>query len=96
MRLIVRLVMVMPFAHTGRKTYSGRTLSICIERGLPTVLIAKADTEFDLDALPDIVTVLHTTTQDPSVLHTISHTTAIIADRVAPGLLATLPGFPRR
>ncbi len=90
---------VLLFAHTGRKTYSGNSLDLCIERAIPTVLITKIDTAFDLDSFPDSVTVLHTTTQDPSSMYTISHTTAMtaaakIADLVAPGSLGDIAEIP--
>ena len=90
---------VLLFAHTGRKTYSGRSLALCVERGAPTVLITKLDTEFDLAALPASVTVLQTTTQDPSSMYTISHTTAMtaaamIADRIMPGSLGEIDQIP--
>jgi len=90
---------VVLFAHTGRKTFSGNALALCIERGIPVVLITKIETGFDLDSFPDNVTVLHTTTQDPSAMYTISHTTAMtaaamIADRVSPGALGDIAGIP--
>ncbi|MCY3732763.1 MAG: SIS domain-containing protein [Chloroflexi bacterium] len=90
---------VLLFAHTGRKTYSGNSLALCIERGIPVVLITKVDTGFDLASFPDSVTVLHTTTQDPSSMYTISHTTAMtaaaqIADLVAPGSLGDISEIP--
>ena len=90
---------VLLFAHTGRKTYSGRSLSLCIERGIPVVLITKIETGFDLDSFPDTVTVLHTTTQDPSSMYTVSHTTAMtaaamIADLVTPGSLGDISETP--
>ena len=90
---------VLLFAHTGRKTYSGNSLDLCIERGIPTVLITKIETGFDLDSFPDSVTVLHTTTQDPSSMYTISHTTAMtaaakIADLVSPGALGDIAEIP--
>ncbi len=90
---------VLLFAHTGRKTYSGRALAHCIERGAPTVVVTKVDTEFDLASFPDHVTVLHTTTQDPSAMYTVSHTTAMtaaamIADRIEPGSLGDISAIP--
>lgn len=90
---------VLLFAHTGRKTYSGHALAQCIERGIPVVLITKVETEFDLDALPETVTVLHTTTQDPSAMYTVSHTAAMsaaarIADAVSPGSLGDIGAIP--
>lgn len=90
---------VLLFAHTGRKTYSGHSLDLCIERGIPTVLITKIETGFDLDSFPDSVTVLHTTTQDPSSMYTVSHTTAMtaaakIADLVSPGALGDISEIP--
>ena len=90
---------VLLFAHTGRKTFSGHSLALCIERGIPVVLITKVDTEFDLASLPDSVTVLHTTTQDPSSMYTISHTTAMtaaamIADLVSPGSIGDISAIP--
>ncbi len=90
---------VLLFAHTGRKTYSGNSLALCIERGIPVVLITRVETEFDLDSLPDSVTVLHTTTQDPSSMYTISHTTAMsaaakIADLVSPGAIGDISEIP--
>ena len=91
---------VLLFAHTGRKTYSGRSLSLCIERGIPVVLITKIETGFDLDSFPDNITVLHTTTQDPSAMYTVSHTTAMtaaamIADLVSPASLGDISDIPR-
>ena len=90
---------VLLFAHTGRKTYSGHSLSLCIERGIPVVLVTKIETGFDLDSFPDNVTVLHTTTQDPSSMYTISHTTAMtaaamIADLVSPGSMGDISEIP--
>ena len=90
---------VLVFAHTGRKTYSGNSLALCIERGIPVVLITKIETGFDLDSFPDSVTVLHTTTQDPSSMYTVSHTTAMtaaamIADLVSPGGLGDISEIP--
>ena len=90
---------VLLFAHTGRKTYSGRSLDLCIERGIPVVLITKIETAFDLASFPDSVTVLHTTTQDPSSMYTISHTTAMtaaamLADLVSPGSLGDISEIP--
>ena len=90
---------VLLFAHTGRKTYSGNSLSLCIERGIAVVLITKVDTGFDLESFPDSVTVLHTTTQDPSSMYTISHTTAMtaaamIADLVSPSSLGDVSAIP--
>ena len=91
---------VLLFAHTGRKTYSGHSLALCVERGVPVVLITKVETEFDLVSLPDSVTVLHTTTQDPSAMYTVSHTTAMtaaaaIADHVSPGALGDISAVPQ-
>ena len=91
---------VLLFAHTGRKTYSGRSLSLCIERGIPVVLITKIETGFDVDSFPDNVTVLHTTMQDPSAMYTVSHTTAMtaaamIADLVSPASLGDISDIPR-
>ena len=90
---------VLLFAHTGRKTYSGRSLDLCVERGIPTILITKIETAFDLASLPESVTVLQTTTQDPSAMYTISHTTAMtaaakIADGVGPGALGDISAIP--
>ena len=90
---------VLLFAHTGRKTWSGHALALCVERGIPVVLITKIETEFDLASLPGSVTVLHTTTQDPSSMYTISHTAAMtaaarIADTVAPGALGEIGSVP--
>ena len=90
---------VLLFAHTGRKTYSGHALALCIERGVPVVLITKVDTGFDLESFPDSVTVLHTTTQDPSAMYTVSHTTAMtaaamIADTVSPDSLGDISEIP--
>ena len=90
---------VLLFAHTGRKTYSGNSLALCIERGIPVVLITKVDTGFDLESLPESVTVLHTTTQDPSSMYTISHTTAMtaaamIADAVSPDSIGDISEIP--
>ena len=90
---------VLLFAHTGRKTYSGNSLALCIERGIPVVLITKIETGFDLGTFPDSVTVLHTTTQDPSSMYTISHSTAMtaaamIADLVSPGSLGDVSEIP--
>ena len=90
---------VLLFAHTGRKTYSGRALALCIERGIPVVLITKIETEFDLASFPDSVITLHTTTQDPSSMNTVSHTTAMtaaamIADLVSPGSLGDISEIP--
>ncbi len=90
---------VLLFAHTGRKTYSGFALDICIERAAPTVVITKIDTGFDLDSFPPTVTTLHTTTQDPSAMYTVSHTTAmtaaaIIADQLKPGSLGDIAAIP--
>ena len=90
---------VLLFAHTGRKTYSGNSLDLCIERGIPVVLITKIETAFDLASFPDSITVLHTTTQDPSSMYTISHTTAMtaaamIADLVSPGSLGDISEIP--
>ncbi len=90
---------VLLFAHTGRKTYSGHSLDLCIERGIPTVLITKIETGFDLASFPDSVTVLHTTTQDPSSMYTVSHTTAMaaaamIADLVSAGALGDILEIP--
>ena len=53
---------VLLFAHTGRKTYTGKSLDICIERAAPTVVLTKIDTGFDLDSFPPTVTTIHTTT----------------------------------
>lgn len=90
---------VLLFAHTGRKTWSGHSLATCIERGIPTVLITKIETEFDLSTFPESVTVLHSTTQDPSAMYTVSHTTAMtaaarIADLVSPGSLGEIAEVP--
>lgn len=90
---------VLLFAHTGRKTWSGHSLATCIERGIPTVLITKIETEFELSTFPDSVTVLHTTTQDPSAMYTVSHTTAMtaaamIADQIASGSLGDISQIP--
>ncbi len=90
---------VLLFAHTGRKQYSGQALARCIERGAPTVVITKVDTELDTDSFPDSVTVIHTTTQDPSAMYTVSHTTAMtaaamIADLVSPGALGDVSEIP--
>ena len=90
---------VLLFAHTGRKTYSGESLALCIERGIPVVLITKIETAFDLASLPDSVTVLHTTTQDPSSMYTVSHSTAMtaaamIADQISPGALGDISEIP--
>lgn len=90
---------VLLFAHTGRKTYSSNSLALCIDRGIPVVLITKIDTGFELDSFPDSVTVLHTTTQDPSSMYTISHTTAMtaaatIADLASPGALGDVSEIP--
>ena len=90
---------VLLFAHTGRKTWSGNSLALCVERGIPVVLITKVETEFDLASLPDSVTVLHTTTQDPSSMYTVSHTTAMtaaaaIADLVSPGSIGDTAEIP--
>ena len=90
---------VLLFAHTGRKTYSGRALAVCIERGVPVVLITKVETEFDLASLPESVLVLHTTTQDPSAMYTVSHTAAMtaaamIADAASPGALGDIGKIP--
>ena len=90
---------VLLFAHTGRKTYSGKSLALCIERGIPVVLITKIETGFDLASFPDNVTVLHTTTQDPSAMYTVSHSTAMtaaamIADLVSPGSLGDISEIP--
>ena len=87
------------FAHTGRKTYSGESIARCIEHGIPAVVITKVETELDLASFPDSVTVLHTTTQDPSSMYTISHTTAMtaaamIADRVKPASLGDISQLP--
>ena len=62
---------VLLFAHTGRKTYSGRALALCIERGIPTVVVTKVGTELDLSSFPEHVTVLQTTTQDPSAMYSV-------------------------
>jgi len=90
---------VLLFAHTGRKTWSGNSLALCIERGIPVVLITKIETGFDLESFPDHVTVLHTTTQDPSSMYTVSHTTAMtaaakIADLVSPGAVGDTAEIP--
>ena len=90
---------VLLFAHTGRKTYSGHSLALCIERGIPVVLITKVETEFDLASFPGSVIVLHTTTQDPSSMYSVSHTTAMtvaamIADLVSPGALGDISEIP--
>ena len=90
---------VLLFAHTGRKTYSGNALALCIERGIPVVLVTKIETGFDLASFPNNVTVLHTTTQDPSSMYTVSHTTAMtaaamLADLVAPGALGDVSEIP--
>ncbi len=90
---------VLLFAHTGRKTYSGQALALCIERGIPTVVVTKVGTEFDISRFPDGVTVLHTTTQDPSSMYTVSHTSAMtiaarIADAVLPGSLGDISAVP--
>lgn len=90
---------VLLFAHTGRKTYSGLSMDLCIERGIPAVLITKIETGFDLESFPDSVTVLHTTTQDPSAMYTVSHTTAMtaaamITDLVSPGSIGDVSSIP--
>ncbi len=90
---------VLLFAHTGRKTWSGNSLALCIERGIPVVLITKIETGFDIESFPDHVTVLHTTTQDPSSMYTVSHTTAMtaaamIADLVSPGSIGDTAEIP--
>ena len=90
---------VLLFAHTGRKTYTGKSLDICIERAAPTVVITKIDTGFDLDSFPPTVTTIHTTTQDPSAMYTVSHTTAmtaaaIVADQIRPGALGDISAIP--
>ncbi|MYB21013.1 MAG: hypothetical protein F4066_01405 [Chloroflexi bacterium] len=90
---------VLLFAHTGRKTWSGNSLALCIERGIPVVLVTKIETGFDLESFPDHITVLHTTTQDPSSMYTVSHTTAMtaaarIADLVSPGSIGDTSEIP--
>ena len=90
---------VLLFAHTGRKTYSGHALTLCIERGIPVVLITKIATAFELASFPERVTVLHTTTQDPSSMYTVSHSTAMtaaakIADLVSPDALGDISEIP--
>ncbi|MCY3559499.1 MAG: hypothetical protein OXH13_12785 [Chloroflexi bacterium] len=90
---------VLLFAHTGRKTWSGNSLALCIDRGIPVVLVTKIETGFDLESFPDHVTVLHTTTQDPSSMYTVSHTTAMtaaarIADLVSPGSIGDTSEIP--
>ena len=90
---------VVLFAHTGRKTASGNALQLCLERGAPVVLITKIETAFEIDSLPETVTVLHTTTQDPSSMYSVSHTAAMtaaarIADAVAPGSLGEIGQIP--
>ena len=90
---------VLLFAHTGRKTYSGKTLDLCIERGTPTVVVTKVDTNFDTGSFPEHVTTIHTTTEDPSAMYTVSHTTAMtaaamIADLVSPGSLGNVSAIP--
>jgi glucosamine 6-phosphate synthetase-like amidotransferase/phosphosugar isomerase protein len=90
---------VLLFAHTGRKTYSGYSLDLCIERGVPAVVVTKIDTNFDTDTFPDNVTTIHTTTEDPSAMYTVSHTTAMtaaamIADLVSPGSLGEISEIP--
>ena len=90
---------VLLFAHTGRKTWSGNSLALCIDRGIPVVLVTKIETGFDLESFPDHVTVLNTTTQDPSSMYTVSHTTAMtaaakIADLVSPGSIGDTSEIP--
>ncbi|MXX79696.1 MAG: hypothetical protein F4Y69_01520 [Chloroflexi bacterium] len=90
---------VLLFAHTGRKTWSGNSLALCIDRGIPVVLVTKIETGFDLESFPDHVTVLHTTIQDPSSMYTVSHTTAMtaaarIADLVSPGSIGDTSEIP--
>ena len=90
---------VLLFAHTGRKTWSGNSLALCIDRGISVVLVTKIETGFDLESFPDHVTVLHTTTQDPSSMYTVSHTTAMtaaakIADLVSPGSIGDTSEIP--
>ena len=90
---------VLLFAHTGRKTYSGLSMDLCIERGIPAVVITKIGTDFDLASFPDNATVLHTTTEDPSAMYTVSHTTAmtaaaLIADLISPGGIGDISAIP--
>lgn len=90
---------VLLLAHTGQKTASGQALALCIERDVPVTVITKIETGFDLQSFPDSVTVLHTTTQDPSAMYSVSHTAAMsaaarIADAVAPGSLGEIGEIP--
>ena len=90
---------VLLFAHTGRKTYSGLSMDLCIERGIPAVVITRIGTDFDLASFPDNATVLHTTTEDPSAMYTVSHTTAmtaaaLIADLISPGSIGDISAIP--
>ena len=90
---------VLLFAHTGRKTYSGKSLAVCIERAAPTVVVTKIDTGFDTDSFPPTVTTLQTTTQDPSAMYTVSHTAAMtaaarVADEIRPGALGDISEIP--
>lgn len=63
------------------------------------MVVTKVDTNFDTGSFPDNVTTIHTTTEDPSAMYTVSHTTAMtaaamIADLVSPESLGDISAIP--
>lgn len=87
------------YTHSGAKQFSLRSLELLGERGVPTVLLTSTESQIDFAALTAPLTVLRTTTRDPSAMFTVSHTAAMmlsarIADAVKPGTVGDLFAIP--
>lgn len=83
------------YTHSGGKQFSLRALELLGDRGVPTVLFTSTESLIDPAELTAPLTVIRTTTREPSSMFTFSHTAAMllsarIADAVSPGSVGDL------
>jgi glucosamine--fructose-6-phosphate aminotransferase (isomerizing) len=87
------------YTHSGGKQFSLRSLELLGDRGVPTVLLTSTESQINLEELTAPLTVLRTTTREPSAMFTFSHTatmmlSARIADALRPGAVGDLSAVP--
>lgn len=83
------------YTHSGGKQFSLRALELLGDRGVPTVLFTSTESLIDPAELAAPLTVIRTTTREPSAMFTFSHTAAMllsarIADAVSSGSVGDL------
>lgn len=87
------------YTHSGAKQFSLRSLELLGDRGAPAVLLTSTESQIDLDELSAPLTILRTTTREPTAMFTFSHTAAMmlsahLADAVRPGAVGDLAAVP--